>query len=162
MSTVTEYLADREVEFLAFDHPKAETAAQEAIVLAVAPGEVAKTIVLDTPSGHVVAVLPASRRLDIGLAAKAAGVKHVKLATEAEIGKDFPGFQLGAVPPLAGLLDVPVYVDTELARHETVVFASGRQTESVKMRMADLVEHPRVAIAPLCAPQRTYDQDWME
>ncbi|MEX2556118.1 MAG: YbaK/EbsC family protein [Actinomycetota bacterium] len=162
MSTVTEYLADREVEFLAFDHTRTETAIQEARTLGVASGEVAKTIVLDTSVGHALAVIPASRRLDTKRAADAMGDRHVRLATEAEIAKDFADYQLGAIPPLAGLLGIPLYVDEELARHESVVFASGKQTESVKMRTADLLADQKVTIVPLCEREATFDEDWME
>jgi Cys-tRNA(Pro) deacylase len=162
MSTVTEYLADREVGFLAFDHDRAFTAIGEAQTLGVAPGEVAKTIVLDTSAGHAIAVIPASRRLDLRLAAHAIGDARVRLASEQEISKDFAAYELGAIPPIAGLVEVPLYVDSELAGHDTIVFASGRQTESVKMRTADLLADKRATIAPLCERVRTYDEDWME
>ena len=162
MSTVTQYLADRELEFLAFDHPPTQTAVDEARTLGVAPGAVAKAIVLDTPNGHVVAVIPGSRRLDMKRVAEAVGPGHVSLADEAEISKDFPDYELGAIPPLSGLLGIPLYVDEELAGHERIVFASGRQTESVKMRTADLLAGPTVTIAPLCRQQKTFDEDWME
>jgi prolyl-tRNA editing enzyme YbaK/EbsC (Cys-tRNA(Pro) deacylase) len=162
MSTVTEYLADHELEFLAFDHNRTETAIEEARALGVAPGEVAKTILLDTPAGHVLAVIPASRRLDKDLVALAMGKGVVELATESEIESDLPGYELGAIPPLAGLLGMHMYVDSELATHKTVIFASGKQTESVKMRTADLIAEERVTVAPLCEREPAYDEDWME
>lgn len=162
MSTVTEYLADREVEFLAFDHDRTETAAEEARALGVAPGQVAKSIVLHTGAGYAIAVIPASRRLDLKGATEATGAADSRLATEKEIAAAFPAYELGAIPPLAALLGVDVYVDSELAGHESVVFASGRQSESVKMHLADLLKDDRVTVVPLCESLRTYDEDWME
>jgi Aminoacyl-tRNA editing domain len=57
---------------------------------------------------------------------------------------DFPGIELGALPPLGSLLGAPLYVDQEVLQHETVVFAAGSQTESVQIRTADLLQHEQV------------------
>ena len=162
MSIVTEYLADHEIEFFAYDHARTETALEEARTLGVGAGRVAKTLVLDTSAGHVLAVIPANRRLDMRLAGQATGDPHTTLAAESEISHDFPGYDLGTIPPLAGLLGMPVYVDQELTGHESVLFASGRQTESVKMHISDLLAYHDVMIAPLCEPRESFDRDWME
>ncbi|MGH2652116.1 MAG: YbaK/EbsC family protein, partial [Actinomycetota bacterium] len=82
-------------------------------------------------------------------AENAVGAKHVRLATEEEIEKDFPGYELGAMPPLGSLHGTPTYVDPEVMRHDTVVFAAGAQTESVKVRTEDLFRDEPVTIAPL-------------
>lgn len=160
MSTVTTYLRAHDVEFLTFDHIRTETAAGEARTLGVAPGEVAKTIVLDTPAGHALAVIPASKRLDLHLVADAIGSRPIRLAAESEIAADFPGFDLGAIPPLSGLLGVPVYIDEELVRHEAIVFASGKQTESVKMRTSSFLADEMVVVAPICRDE-TSGKDWI-
>jgi prolyl-tRNA editing enzyme YbaK/EbsC (Cys-tRNA(Pro) deacylase) len=44
------------------------------------------------------------------------------LATEAELAADFPGYELGALPPLGSLLGVPPLIDPEALDHETVLF----------------------------------------
>jgi hypothetical protein len=40
--------------------------------------------------------------------------------------------------PLGVLLDAQVYVDPEVLGHDTVTFAAGTQTESVKMQTQEL------------------------
>lgn len=161
MSTVIAYLEAHGLAFVAFDHARADRALAEARALGVAPGAIAKTVVLDTPDGHALAVLPASRRLDLKLAGEAIGVRHVKLATEHEIADDLPGYELGAIPPLPGLLGMPLYLDAELATYETIVFAAGWQTESVKMRTSDLIVAENVRVAPL-SKAALFDRDPME
>jgi Ala-tRNA(Pro) deacylase len=94
-------------------------------------------------------VIPGSRRLDISAAERAVGAKHVRMATEGEIEKDFPTYELGAVPPLGSLVGVPTYVDPEVMRHDTLVFAGGTQTESIKVRSEDLFRNEPVTVAPL-------------
>ena len=69
--------------------------------------------------------------------------------TEDELGRDFAGYQLEALPPLGTLLDVTVYVDPELLGHATVAFAAGSQTESIKMRTGELFGGGRATTAPL-------------
>jgi hypothetical protein len=46
--------------------------------------------------------------------------------------------QLGALPPLGTLLHAQVYVDPEVLGHDTVTFAAGTQTESVRMQTQGL------------------------
>ena len=78
--------------------------------------------------------VPATCRLDMHLVQAAVGDRHVRLATEEELRRDFPGIELGALPPLGSLLGAPLYVDQEVLQHETVVFAAGSQTESVQIQ----------------------------
>ena len=61
----------------------------------------------------------------------------------------FPGFELGAIPPLGSLLGIPMYVDPEVLQHETVAFAAGSHTESVKIRTEDLLRDEPHTVAKL-------------
>jgi Ala-tRNA(Pro) deacylase len=88
------------------------------------------------------------------------GAKHVRMATEEEIEKDFPNYELGAVPPLGSLVGAPTYVDPEVMGHDTLVFAAGTQTESIRVRSEDLFRNESVTVAPLTRP-RVADEDLM-
>ncbi len=149
MSRTTEYLERKGVPFEMIPHTKAFTSIDEARALGVQADEVVKTLLLDLPEGHALAVVPGDQRLDVKLAAKAVGDKHTRLATEDEIEKDLPDFDLGCLPPIGSLLGVPEYVDPEVMRHTTIVFAAGRQTESVKVLTDDLFRDEPVTVAPL-------------
>ena len=150
MSVVTDHLTERGVPFEAIPHEQAFTSITEATALGIAADEVAKTLVLRTGDGHALVVIPGSRRLDLRLAEEALGDKHAHLASEEELQRAFPGFELGAFPPLGTLLGgAPVYVDPEVMRHETLVFAAGTQTESVKLKTEDLFREGQVTVRPL-------------
>ncbi len=151
MSLTTEYLERRGVEFETISHDKAFTTIDEARALGIEGDEVVKTLLLDTQRGHVLAVIPGDRRLEMHLVADALSDKHPRLASEDEIERDLPGIELGAVPPLGGLLGLPVYVDPAVAEHETIVFAAGSQTESVRMGARHLLEEDGVTLAPIAA-----------
>lgn len=149
MSLTTEHLQRRGVAFETIPHAKAFTSIDEARSLGVQADEVVKTLLLDTASGHVLAVIPGDRRLDMKLVEEAVGDKHARLATESEIARDFPGYELGCLPPIGSLLETPLYVDPDVKRHETIVFAAGSQTESVKVRTEDLFREENVRIVRL-------------
>jgi Ala-tRNA(Pro) deacylase len=127
MSVVTEHLEQRGAAFEALAHRQAYRSIDEARVLGIDADEVLKTLAVRTGPGYVLVVIPAARRLDPHLVRDALADNHARLATEEELGRDFPDYQLGALPPLGALVGAEVYVDPEVLGHDTVVFAAGTQ-----------------------------------
>jgi Ala-tRNA(Pro) deacylase len=138
MSVVTEHLEQQGRVFEVIPHRQAYTSVDEARALGIEVDEVLKTLAVQTGSGYALMVIPASRRLDLHLAREALGDSRARLASETELGRDFPDYELGALPPLGALLEAQVYVDPEVLGHDTVTFAAGTQTESVKMQTQEL------------------------
>ena len=101
-------------------HARTETAAAEAEALGLAPEEVAKTLVVTTPSGFVRTVLPASERIDLRKLSSFLGVgtKSLHLASEEDLRRDYPEFELGAVPPVGGARSDSVVLDRQLAERQ--------------------------------------------
>jgi Ala-tRNA(Pro) deacylase len=149
MSVVTQHLEQRGSAFELLPHQQAYTSTDEARALGIDAGEVLKTLAVRTGPSYALMVIPASRRLDLHLVREALGDNHARLASEEELGRDFAGYQLGALPPLGGLLGSEVYVDPEVLGHETVAFAAGTQTESVKMRTQELFGSQQITTVPL-------------
>lgn len=149
MSLTTDHLSTRGVAFEVIPHEKAFTSIDEARALGIEADEVVKTLLLDTVAGHVLAVIPGDRRLDMKLVEEVVGDRHAHLATEQEISRDLPDLELGSLPPLGSLLKAHAYVDPEVMRHETIVFAAGTQTESVKARTEDLFRDEPITIAKI-------------
>jgi Ala-tRNA(Pro) deacylase len=158
MSVVTEHLEQRGSAFELIPHRQAYTSTDEARALGIHAGEVLKTLAVRTGPGYALVVIPASRRLDLHLVRDVLGDNHARLASEEELGRDFAGYQLGALPPLGALLGSGVYVDPEVLRHDTVVFAAGSQTESVRMRTEELFGSEQITTVPLVKqPERGSD-----
>jgi Ala-tRNA(Pro) deacylase len=149
MSVVTEYLEQRGSAFEVLPHRQAYTATDEARALGIDAGEVLKTLAVRTGPGYVLAVIPASCRLDLHLVRNALGDHQARLASEEELGRDFPGYQLGALPPLGALLGSQLFIDPEVLEHDMVVFAAGTQTESVRMGTRELFASEQVTTVPL-------------
>jgi Ala-tRNA(Pro) deacylase len=156
MSVVTEHLERLGCAFEVISHRQAYTSIDEARALGIDAGEVLKTLALRTAAGYALLVIPASRRLDLHLAREVAGDNRARLATEEELVRDFADYQLGALPPLGALVGTSVYVDPEVLGHETVAFAAGTQTESVKLRPGELFGSGQVTTVPLVRrPERS-------
>jgi Ala-tRNA(Pro) deacylase len=149
---VTQALEEGGVEYERLPHPRTETAAAEAQALGISSDEVGKTIVLATPDGYVRAVLAASDRLDVRKVRElVGGAKHqVRLASEADLARDYADFELGAVPPFGGPARDPVLVDRRLAERESVVVEAGSHDESLRLRTADLVRITDAKVGDIC------------
>ena len=92
---VRAYLRERGVPFDVFIHPRVLTGIAEARAIGVDAGEVLKTLVVDTVRGQALLVLPASRRIDMHRVREAVADPHARLATEAEILRDYPASSPG-------------------------------------------------------------------
>jgi Ala-tRNA(Pro) deacylase len=150
-SDLTSVLDDAGVKYELLSHAHTESALAEAEALGVSPDDVAKTLVVKTADGYVRAVLPASARLDVNkVQAIQGGGRHaVHLATEDDLRRDYPEFELGAVPPLGGARRDPVLVDLQLTDRESVVIEAGSHDESLRLATTDLVQVAGAALASI-------------
>jgi len=149
---VVKALRERGAHFDIRHHQPTYSGLQEANALGLRVDDVLKTVVLEARDSCCLAVLPAGRRLDMGLIRDATSDRHARLATEAEIEGALPECELGAVPPLGSVIQMKVYVDPEVLRHPVVAFAAGTQTESVKGPTEELFNGETVTITPITEP----------
>ncbi len=129
---------DREgVRYVTIRHSPAYTA-QEIAALAHIPGrEMAKTVMIHVDGRMAMAVLPASRRVDLEHLREVIGAGDVRLAEEHEFRELFPGCEAGAMPPFGNLYGLDVYVDRTLTEDEQIAFNAGTHHELVQMAYPD-------------------------
>jgi Ala-tRNA(Pro) deacylase len=149
MSKVTEYLTRMRVPHVELAHANVHTALGEAFALGISPDVVAKPIVLDVGTVHVLAVVPASRTLDIRRIRDALRQQEVRLASETELEHDFPQYELGAFPALGSIESTPVLIDPEVVVHREVFFAAGTSDKSVRVRTRDLLRIEHALVTPI-------------
>ena len=134
------YLREHGVSFDVIEHARAESAAGEARAAQLPAEQTAKTVVLHAPAGYRFAVISGADRLDLHKAADALEVtRHeLRLATEADIAADFPGYQVGAIPPLGP--DTPAeLIDPRLLEYEHVLCPAGDHEHSLLLDPVELV-----------------------
>ena len=155
MSLVTEYLEARGIPYEVIHHDPSTTSLEEARSLHMDADQVLKAVLIDTRGRHAVAVIPASRRLDMYLVRAALDDQAAHLATEDELQGDFPSIELGAAPVVGLLLDAETLVDPSVLECDTVVFAAGTRTESVRVQTLDLFRGEHASFVPLVAEPET-------
>lgn len=141
------FLDANHVKYVIINHSPAYTAREAAASTLIPRREFAKAVLVKLADGDLVmAVVPASRHVDLDALAGAVDAKAACLATEAEFESLFPGCEPGAVPPFGNLYGLPVYADAELMKEDDLAFSAGTHTQIVRMHAADyraLVE-PRI------------------
>src|SRR4029450_7428647 len=151
MVDVTRLLDEAGTDFDVLEHAHTERAADEAAALGIRREEVAKTLFLVPSSGNVRAVLAASERIDLRKVAAMLGLggKKVHLASEDDLARDCPDFELGGVPPFGGRKEL-VFVEERLAGRDSVVVEAGSHDRSVRLKVADLVRLTEAQVADIC------------
>ncbi|MBI1941154.1 MAG: YbaK/EbsC family protein [Acidobacteria bacterium] len=143
---IRDFLEASKVNYEWLPHPEAFTAQEVAHSLHVSGKRLAKTVVLDADGRLVMAVLPASHRLDLHELKAALAVKRLEMLPESELAKIFPDCDLGAIPPLGSLYGMDVWVDGAVAQSEEIVFTAGTHVDAVRIAYSDFVQlaKPRV------------------
>ncbi|MBI3933550.1 MAG: YbaK/EbsC family protein [Acidobacteria bacterium] len=132
-----QFLEKEKVHYLLEVHPTAYTAQEVAVEEQIPSRMMAKTIVLKAGDHFVLAVLPASLRMNLGKLKAALRAKDLRLASELEFTGLFPDCEIGAMPPFGNLYGVPVYADTSLAQDEEIVFNAGTHQDTIRMKYSD-------------------------
>ncbi len=144
-------LDDAGVTYELLEHARTDRAADEAATLGIPPNEVGKTIVVTAGDANVRVVVPASERIDLHKLRDLLGAgKELHLLSEVDLARTYPGFELGAVPPIGGRTDELV-VDRRIATLEHVVFEAGQHDRSVRVPAAALVSATGARVADVCA-----------
>lgn len=131
-------LLDREkVKYVTISHSMAYTA-QEIAASAHIPGkEIAKAVMIKLDDRMVMAVVPATARVELDRLREIAGAETVALASEEEFKTLFPECATGAMPPFGRLYGMELFVDRSLAEDEEIAFNAGSHAELIRMAYSD-------------------------
>lgn len=147
--SLTDYLDSQEVEYEVGHHPQAFTAQEVASSQHIPGKQMAKCVIVKAGDHFLMCVLPAVHLLDFAKLEKAVGTHELSLATEGEIGRLFPGCEVGAEPPFGNWegQDLSVYMDKSLEGESHILFNAGTHTHTVRMRLGDYkrLANPKVA-----------------
>ena len=131
------FLDAAKVRYTVARHPVAYTAQEIAAAQHVPGRQLAKSVLVTTDRGPVLAVLPAVQLIDLKKLKALLGAKTLTIAKEADIKQQFPDVEVGAMSPFGQLDGVPVVLDRQLGEAEEIVFNGGSHTDTVKMRYRD-------------------------
>jgi Ala-tRNA(Pro) deacylase len=139
------FLEENQIPYSVMTHTATYIAQGAAATMQMSGKELAKTVVLWAGEEIILAVLPAPNHVRLDMLATELR-KPVRLATEQEFSSLFPDCELGAMPPLGSLYNLPVFVDESLAADEAIVFNAGTHRDAIRMLYDDFVRltKPRV------------------
>lgn len=137
-------LTDRHIAFQRLHHRPTYTANHTAQALHVPGREVAKTVLLRAGRGYLLAVLPATHKIDLEQLRQRLGEDCLEMASEEDMARLFPDCQRGALPPFGSLYQLPTVVDETLMQDEQIVFDAQTHEDAIRMDYRDYeaIEHP--------------------
>jgi len=142
-----EFLDNHHIKYITIDHSPAYTAREVAASTLVPRREFAKSVIVKMDDKIAMAIVPASRHVDLKKLTESSGAKRVSLATEDEFQQMFPGCEVGAMPPFGNLYGMDTFVDTMLKEDDDVTFNAGTHTQVVRLAFDDYEKlvNPKVA-----------------
>ncbi|UVE17773.1 YbaK/EbsC family protein [Pseudomonas sp. LS44] len=137
-------------EFELVAHPHSATSLESARAAYVPAERLAKSVILDDRHGHyLMAVLPASRHLDLGKVRTDA--TDWQLSNEATIAGLFHDCELGAVPALGEPYGMKMLVDPQLTRQQDIYLEAGDHQNLVHLQMDQYLKLvPHAEVCELC------------
>jgi Ala-tRNA(Pro) deacylase len=131
-TTLQQYLADQQIAYEVITHRPTISSSMTAEASHVSGDCVAKAIIVKDEDRFMMAVLPASHRVNLGELSSVLG-RAVRLATEDEASELFPDCSTGAIPSLGAAYGVDMVVDDSLAKQPEVYFEGGDHTSLVQV-----------------------------
>jgi Ala-tRNA(Pro) deacylase len=148
-------LLDRaEISYEVYNHCRAFTAQEIAATQHIPGRKMAKVVILKVNGSFVMAVLPASRRVNFERVKAVLGAKEVSLASEEEFALLFPECEIGAMPPFGNLFGLPVYMDPQLEKDEAIYFNAGNHNQTMRLRTSDFMSLVKPEVIPLTEGER--------
>jgi Ala-tRNA(Pro) deacylase len=137
VAKLLKFLDENGVKYVTIKHSKAYTALEVAESAHIQGKELAKTVMVYKDGDLAMAVVPASRKVVLDLLRRNTGARSLELAQEQEFKDQFPGCEVGAMPPFGNLYGMEVYVEPHLAEDVEIAFNAGTHQELVRMAYKD-------------------------
>lgn len=134
MPGLTDWLDEHGIDYEIHRHDRALTAKATARAEGVDPHTFAKVVWVRSSEGReAFMVVDALDHLSLKKAATAMGCDKVKLVPEDEIGSSAPECEVGAMPAIGQLFDVPTFADHAIAQDDEISFNAGTHDTAIRV-----------------------------
>jgi len=134
--TLREYLDNTDFQYDVLPHTHTGSSSETAQASNISGEKIAKAVILEDEEGYLMAVIPATHRVDLGVLHKKLD-RRVGLATEAELEDIFMDCERGAVPPFGQIYGLDVMIDDSLNGLDDVYFEAGNHDELIHLNGND-------------------------
>jgi Ala-tRNA(Pro) deacylase len=132
------YLDAKGVRYDVLPHPHSSSSLETARQAHVPPDNLAKAVLLEDERGYVMAIVPASHRIDLARLNQQLH-RELELAREREIVELFHDCDRGALPALGSPYRVPTVYDDALESAPEVYFEAGDHEDVVHLQGGDFL-----------------------
>jgi Ala-tRNA(Pro) deacylase len=122
--TVSNYLAEHDVEYDILSHSHTTSSGESAQAAHIPGARLAKSVILEDDQGYLMVILPANRHIDLGELHRRMN-RNLGLATEDELGQLFGDCEIGALPALGPAYGIETLVDDQIAEQPEIYFEAG-------------------------------------
>jgi Ala-tRNA(Pro) deacylase len=150
VAKLLKFLDENGIKYVVIKHSKAYTSLEVAESAHIQGRELAKTVMVYRDGDLAMAVVPASRKVVLDMLRQGSGARSLELAQEQEFKDQFPGCEVGAMPPFGNLYGMEVYVDPHLAEDVEIAFNAGSHSELVRMAYKDFERIVKPRLVPMC------------
>ncbi len=135
---VADFLTESHVPYETMVHPPVFTAQRRAHLLHIPGKRVMKAVLLATPAGYYLAVLPASHRVNLDAVGEHLDMP-VRMACDSEIAETFTDCERGVLVPFGRLYGVKSLLDASIELDTWIVFEGERHFLTIRMRCRDFM-----------------------
>ena len=135
-ATLQEYLDNHEVGYEVIEHGHTNSALRTAESAHVPGDQLAKSVLLGDEHSYLLAVIPATYRLEIGRLNQVTA-RHLEMIDEDEMEATFSDCERGAIPPVGEAYGIETVLETDLAKQEAIYFESGDHKHLIRMKGDD-------------------------
>ena len=148
------FLAKVGAKYELVGHRTVYTAFDKAATLKIKPGTVAKVLTLKIGKELVLAAMGSDKNLNIEKLQKLAKTEKIAFAKEKTIAENFKGIDPGAIPPFAGLWNLPVFCDKKILESPKIILSAGSYESSLVIISAGFKKaNPEMVVGIISAPK---------
>jgi Ala-tRNA(Pro) deacylase len=123
-ATVQDHLSRESVRYEVISHEHTRDSSHSAQAAHIPGDQLAKCVILEDSDGYLMAVLPATHKVDLGAVHRQLNRK-LGLATDREIADLFKDCEPGAIPPLGRAYGMKTILDVSLIGSQDIYFEAG-------------------------------------
>ena len=123
-TSVQSYLTREKVSYDTLEHEHTRDSMHSAQAAGIPGDQLAKCVVLEDDRGFLMAVIPATHKVDLGAIHRALN-RNLGLATDRELIELFKDCEPGAVPPLGPAYGLDTILDERLVDPPEIYFEAG-------------------------------------
>jgi Ala-tRNA(Pro) deacylase len=137
-ASVKDHLSRQGVRYELIAHERTRDSNHSAQAAHIPGGQLAKCVMLEDDEGYVMAVVPATHKVDLGAVHRQLNRK-LGLATDSELADLFKDCEPGAIPPLGQAYGIETILDESLSGSPDIYFEGGDHVALVHVTGKDFL-----------------------